>query len=174
MSTVDDPSQPPTGDSRWKTLGKALRARREQLGLSQHELTARGGPSAATVRYAENGQGGPYRSLTIVAFERALEWEPGSFLRILNGGEAQDTPTPENVLPLVAAAGIDLTAVLERINAQLDKISQVTDVVGGKAVRVPDDVWALLAEIANERDCTVSEALAQCILEYAEHHRVQS
>lgn len=161
----DEPTQPPAGDARWKDVGRVLRSRREQLGLAQHDLAARGGPSAATVRYAENGQAGPYRMTTILAFERALEWEPGSFMRTLEGGDPK-TAKPE------APVNDAVTAALARLEEGLKRLpDQIAAAAGGHTVRIPDDTWVVLTDLANRDNATIADTVVRCIVECDREHQ---
>ena len=74
----------------WETLGKQVRERRGELGLTQTDVTARGGPSVEKLRQIENNRAGRLSALMRGALERALEWESGSVDAILAGG----VPTP--------------------------------------------------------------------------------
>lgn len=81
----------------WERLGRAVRARRKELGLSQADVTARGGPSVPTLRVVENNRAGRLSSRLRRALERAIEWDTGSVEAILDGGFARTMP------PLTAA-----------------------------------------------------------------------
>lgn len=70
----------------WETLGDEVRKRRRQLGLTQPEVTARGGPGVATLRAIENNQPSRPSMRMRRALEDALEWESGSVDAILAGG----------------------------------------------------------------------------------------
>ena len=106
-------------------LGRAVYARRRQIGLSQQELADSAGVSQTTVRNIEAGRVGARRGPSVPLIERALGWKPGSGEEILAGGE----PTPLVGEP--AAAGyvssrsrtpIDLGQVpLEELRAELDR-----------------------------------------------------
>lgn len=75
-------------------LAAAIRARREELGLSLHRVAGKGGPTKPTQTRYERGeiplgtQDGTLRK-----YDHALDWAPGSAAAILAG----------EVLPLVAA-----------------------------------------------------------------------
>jgi transcriptional regulator with XRE-family HTH domain len=69
----------------WEQLGDAVRHRRKELGLTQADVTARGGPSVETVRAVENKRAGRMGPLSRRALERAIEWEEGSIDALLNG-----------------------------------------------------------------------------------------
>jgi transcriptional regulator with XRE-family HTH domain len=69
----------------WEQLGDAVRHRRKELGLTQADVTARGGPSVETVRAVENNRAGRLGPLSRRALERAIEWEKGSIDALLQG-----------------------------------------------------------------------------------------
>jgi len=74
----------------WENLGVAVRDRRTALGMTQTEVSERGGPSVETLRAIENNRAGRLSPRMRRALERALEWEPGSVDAILAG----DLATP--------------------------------------------------------------------------------
>ena len=71
-----------------ENLARHVEARRRQLHLTAYDIPERGGPSYSLVVDLLNGkyknQLGPKTS---VKFDEALEWEPGSAGRALEGGE---------------------------------------------------------------------------------------
>ena len=70
----------------WQRLGKLVRERRTQLGMTQVDVDKRGGPSVQTLRTIENNRSGRLCQRLRRALERALEWEQGSIDEILRGG----------------------------------------------------------------------------------------
>lgn len=72
----------------WRRLGEQVLRRREELGLTQPEVQAAGGPSTAAMRIIEKGTQQSYRGSTLRALERALGWRNGSVDDILAGGNA--------------------------------------------------------------------------------------
>jgi transcriptional regulator with XRE-family HTH domain len=56
----------------WEKLGKEVRARRTELGLTQTELADRGGPSVETLRTVENNRAGRLSARMRRALERVL------------------------------------------------------------------------------------------------------
>ena len=86
----------------WSALGKAVRERRESLGLRQTDVQARGGPSFATVQNVEAGR--PVRSLTMAQMDRGLGWPTGTAAAVADGAQppvpVPDTP-PLNVFQRV-------------------------------------------------------------------------
>ncbi len=79
----------------WATLGTAVRERRYELGLSQADVTARGGPSVETLRAVEKNRAGRLTDKLRRALERAIEWETGSIDDILDGSpHAHGHPLP--------------------------------------------------------------------------------
>lgn len=75
----------------WERLGQYVKARREALNLTQQDVQAEGGPSAAKQREVENGRTEVLSESKRRDLERALEWPPGAIDEILNGGEAPVT-----------------------------------------------------------------------------------
>jgi transcriptional regulator with XRE-family HTH domain len=70
----------------WDHLGRLIRERRGELGLTQREVHSVGGPSPATLYQLESGQHGSYRPHILRRLERALGWGAGSVRRALAGG----------------------------------------------------------------------------------------
>lgn len=77
----------------WATLGVAVRDRRNGLGLSQADVTTRGGPSVETLRAIENNRAGRLSHKLRRALERAIEWETGSVEAVLDGSPPRPRPT---------------------------------------------------------------------------------
>lgn len=157
-------TQPASGDPRWVSFGEIVRNRRHALGLSQHELTLRGGPSAATVRYMENAQAGPFSGKTITDTEKALGWSDGDFLRVLLTGVE---PT---IVENEATNVVGIEESIAGIHRKLDELAAdgVTSSPGKRMVPVPEIVWIQVSELANSRDITIGEAVSQCIAEASE------
>lgn len=74
----------------WRRLADYVVRRRAQLGLTQSQLAQAGPLSIDRVQSVEGAKRESYRISTLVALERALQWEPGSIDLILAGG----SPTP--------------------------------------------------------------------------------
>ncbi|MET8985939.1 helix-turn-helix transcriptional regulator [Nonomuraea wenchangensis] len=91
-----------TGD--WQRLSRFVKERREHLRLTQHDVSARGGPSVATVRNIESAAAEGYRGRTFSQLEDALGWTRGSVDAILHGGQPSlpagntDEPSPSKTL----------------------------------------------------------------------------
>jgi hypothetical protein len=78
-------------DGAWARVGKAVKARREALGLPQGV----GGVSSATWRKVEGAIDPPYRPATLAKIARALDWQADAFDRLLAGKEPAITEAPE-------------------------------------------------------------------------------
>lgn len=74
-------------DSDWQRLADYVTRRRTQLGMTQGEVQAAGGPSVATMRLLEGAMQQGYRAVILGRLEEALRWRPGSVATILAGGE---------------------------------------------------------------------------------------
>jgi transcriptional regulator with XRE-family HTH domain len=72
----------------WESLGAAVRDRRTALGMTQGEVSERGGPSVETLRAIENNRAGRLSPRMRRALERVLEWESGSVDTVIAGGLA--------------------------------------------------------------------------------------
>jgi transcriptional regulator with XRE-family HTH domain len=89
----------------WSALGRAVQDRRYQLGLSQNDVTARGGPSHQTLRNIEQGRPGPHHGRTLANLERVLEWKAGAAVAILGGATAEvDTDQADEVSAVLTLA----------------------------------------------------------------------
>jgi transcriptional regulator with XRE-family HTH domain len=67
-------------------LAQQIRERRERLGLYQHEVHDRGGPTVATVRQVEGCKKDRYSPDTYRRLDIALELRPGSALNTAMAG----------------------------------------------------------------------------------------
>ncbi len=81
----------------WAHLGRLVRERRTELGLTQAEVHGGGGPSPATLYLIETGGRDSYRPQVLRRLERALHWRAGSVRRVLAGG--QPVPEGEDATP---------------------------------------------------------------------------
>lgn len=79
----------------WRRLGELIRADQEQLYGTQQEFADAAGVSLRTVESLLSGQPANYRTRTVADVEAALEWEPGSIQRVLEGGRPRRSPHPE-------------------------------------------------------------------------------
>ena len=70
----------------WANLARQVRDRREELGLTQQDVAAAGGPSTAIQRQIENKQATSYRPKTFRTHEKALRLRKDSFRMALAGG----------------------------------------------------------------------------------------
>jgi len=68
-------------------LGRLVRERREELGLSQEDIARLGGPSTTTLSKIENGTAKQIRRRTAQDLDRALGWRIESTERVLFSGE---------------------------------------------------------------------------------------
>jgi hypothetical protein len=101
----------------WQRLADAVRERRTELGLTQEDARAAGGPSTATLRLIEGALQDSYQPSTLRELEKALRWERGSVVRILAGGD----PVPQRDLRAVPIRKEDLPAVLQDLD--LDRLA---------------------------------------------------
>lgn len=76
---------PPPMTPATERLGKAIKARREALGMTQAEAAARARMSMNNLSRIERGN--PARGVTYFAIEGALRWAPGTCRDVLSGGD---------------------------------------------------------------------------------------
>lgn len=92
--------------SNHRRLALAVRARRDELDLTQMQVAALGGPSNATLTKVEDEEGteGISRA-TLRKLDAALKWEPGSARRVYSD---QGDPTPIDHVGFSASAWEEL------------------------------------------------------------------
>ena len=84
----------------WERLAGFVRERRTDLGMTQEDARAAGGPSTATMRLIEGALQESYQPSTLRDLEKVLRWERGSAAQILAGGDpvplgGEPEPLPE-------------------------------------------------------------------------------
>ena len=99
----------------WQNLARQVKERRDELGLTQPDIDAAGGPSTAVLRRIENAQGARYQPKTIRQLEQALRLRPGSIRAALAGGTFipvdEEWPVPERRDPLLDSGGLSAEQV---------------------------------------------------------------
>lgn len=101
--------------SDWSRLSGFVLERRTDLGLTQEDVRAAGGPSTATMRLIEGGLKTSYLPAILRRLEDALRWEHGSVRRILAGGDPAPLEDPARAAapqPAPEPAGPRLSVVL--------------------------------------------------------------
>lgn len=110
-------------DGSWEQLATGVIRWRDEYGLSQMDVAARGGLSLDRVQAIEGvrTQGG-YRPSTLKALERGLGWAPGSVKQVMAGGEptpASDAdgpvPVPADMSERVGSLGGELLPGADRL-----------------------------------------------------------
>lgn len=147
----------------WEKLGDEVRKRRKSLGLTQAEVTTRGGPSVETLRAVENNQTGRLSRQSRRALERAIEWEPGSIDDVLAGA------TPRLADSAASNAEPSMTEFLAVISAEYFAVAEQVVKMKQAFVRHRDSIaeperGALEEEItlsARETEKSVIKILSQ-------------
>lgn len=96
----------------WNRLGQEVRARRQELGYTQSDVQAHGGPSTALLRGIENATSKTLSRSKRRDLERALRWPNEHVDAILEGRPVQDVlvdfgPPEPRRLRAVPSAGED-------------------------------------------------------------------
>ncbi|MEZ0366765.1 hypothetical protein ACAG26_24130 [Mycobacterium sp. pUA109] len=83
--------------ARWQRLGQIVRLRRVELHLSQKAVQDLGGPSDVVQSRIENDDASAPRprGSTLNKLDGPLQWEPGSAIAVLNGGEPTAIRPPD-------------------------------------------------------------------------------
>jgi len=98
----------------WPRLGKAVRQRRDALGLSQ----GAGGVSVATWRKVENGTESSYTPRTLARIASALGWTDDSVDAVLAGGDPTIAADPPS------AGDVDLLAIIADLQSRVDALEE--------------------------------------------------
>src|SRR3954466_1331429 len=115
-----------TGD--WQRLAQYAMRRRAELGLTQVEVAQRGPLSLDRVQSLEGAKRDKYRLGTLLALERALEWEADSIEAILAGG------VPTVRVPAGTVEQLDPTLPVRRIvEGQMTAGTAETAIGSGRA-----------------------------------------
>lgn len=131
----------------WEKLGAAVRDRRCELGFTQADLAARGGPSVLTVRAIENNRAGRLSPRLRRSLERVLSWQSGSIEAILDGG------TAALVEPMQQVTVGQLFDLAQRVLALLKAAVRTHDADPSEVAR------AELTAVARETETTILELM---------------
>ena len=143
--------------------GHLFKQRREELGLTQSDVVAQGGPSAMTLRGIENGTAGHEpRPWTIAALEQVLGLPRGTYDSVVAGG---DLPALHDVDPADR-----LRREARRLMSQADRADRSDDVVSVRSLRLPDDLWEKAVEAADTDGVPVSQLIREALRDYLEQH----
>lgn len=113
-------------------FGERVAARRHDLNLRLTHVPDLGGPSATRMTSIEHGKGPEPKPSTLDKLDSVLRWEPGSALRVLNGGEPVALNQPQSQANLQFSDGAfsipndEVAAILStmrRLDSQLRKAS---------------------------------------------------
>ena len=97
----------------WQRLADFVSDRRADLGMTQEDVRAAGGPSTATQRLIEGALQSRYQPVILGRLETALKWERGSVRRVLAGGDP--VPASDESAPAILEPVPDLAADAEAV-----------------------------------------------------------
>lgn len=173
--TLMDKQYPPEA---WKRLGRALEARRGELGYGFRQrgkfLADHGGapPSVKTLARLERGERTSYPPATITRLESLYECAPGSFEAFLADGGARSLPVasrPASLRPVPsppAAARPAVEVLVALLARHPEDEGLAADVVAGLLSLYPDDdTMAAMAEVGLRRGKAPSRVVGE-ILEW--------
>lgn len=112
----------------WEKLAEAVKARRNELGLTQADIGRLGGPSPAVVGAIENNRATQLSPRLRRGLDEALQWEAGSVSRVLAGGQATPinpkSPTDPGVAdPARWGGAAPLIAKVEQVQLALNGLT---------------------------------------------------
>jgi hypothetical protein len=112
----------------WEKLAEAVKARRDELGLTQTDIGRLGGPSPAIVSAIENNRATQLTPRLRRGLDEALQWEAGSVSKVLAGGHAipinPASPTDPGVAdPERWGGAAPLIAKVEQVQAALNGLT---------------------------------------------------
>ncbi|MDD7967807.1 DUF2188 domain-containing protein [Actinomycetospora lemnae] len=111
-------------------LGRAVRARRERVGLTQRQIEERGGPSGRTLRMIEAGEAKNLTEATLARVDNALFWDHGTSTRLLRG-----EVTAEHAVELRQVA-----YVLSSVDVKDDDVAEALATEFGCSVALGDTI----------------------------------
>lgn len=133
-------------DRDWARLGKALKAARQAMGITQERLAADLGVSRSAVQGIERGKPHNKPSLTMRAYARRAGWTADSIEEVLAGGEpsalqsgaAADPPAglPLRIVDELSDGG----ALLDTVVVPLGGDARMVVVVKGKPGASPEEI----------------------------------
>ncbi len=108
----------------WARVAEQVKARREDLGLTQRELAAAVGTTDRYISAIERAERDTYQQKTLRAIARALGWQSGSIDLILAGGDPVPAAEPAESLSIedrVAALEVELAALRQIVDRERDE-----------------------------------------------------
>ncbi len=106
----------------WQAVSVAIKARLEELGMTQAELAHRAGVALETVRELQHNLRPRRRSpRTLTAVSRALDWPDDRLAVLAAGGDPDDT---RDLLDPVFSELAAIHAVLDGVNSRLEAIER--------------------------------------------------
>ena len=124
----------------WERLAMMVRERRyDDLGMTQEQVAAAGGPSTATQRMIEGARQHRYHLSTLRRLEDALGWEHGSVRRVLAGGDP--APAPPAVTAHAGLAAAEATATAAATVTEPDALTRLGLEITGVYRGIQDEVW---------------------------------
>ena len=121
----------------WQRLADFVSERRADLGMTQEDVRAAGGPSTATQRLSEGNLQSRYQPVILGRLETALKWERGSVRRILAGGDP--VLTPDALAPALLSAAPE---PVPELPADDDADAMESAVIVAATPRKEREVWA--------------------------------
>lgn len=108
----------------WESVADAVRARLDELTMSQRDLAKKADVSVDTVRKIVNSEQESYRRLTLSSVSRALDWPGDTLQRISDGEDPFADGDPISASGLTDPADRGVIDRLDRIEDILKRMSR--------------------------------------------------
>lgn len=163
-----------TEDDRRRRIARAVRERRELMGLTQEALSALSGVSTSTIRAIENWTADDrgFSAKTIRSIEEALYWRRGAFDELEDGGEPEDLLGGDVPIPGMPSVTSERTIGSSRrvfvLSGPQDRVdvaaAQVASALETKPrSAIEDALWERLVQLALAEERHVNEVLRDAI-----------
>lgn len=108
-------------------LGRAMKSRRDEIGLKQDDVKAAAGGGISRPKWSqlENGHDGNHRSSTFTAIDRALQWPIGRARSLYEGVDL--TPPGDPAADALAELGEAVAALASRLDDEVQRMSSRLD-----------------------------------------------
>lgn len=145
-------------------FGRIVRARREELGLTQDDIVAMGGPSDTTQTRIEKAEGPEPKLATWNKYDGPLRWVSGSAARVWAGGDPElVSPRPAEALALGPE---EVPISLERLTGLLRTLAELQQIVDADSEPKRADV----AAVADDLKRFVSQITGLWITDFLERN----
>lgn len=147
-------------------LAQAVKERREELGMTQQDLSNRSGVSVPTIRAVERERSGELSTRVIRALETALGWQHGSIAAIAIGEDPTLADDNVSVLrrgPVTITELTDIHETVATLEKLLEQRMEEMKAQQAAAAHVDPEVFRAAQRLAATEGRTVSDVLSDAL-----------